>query len=96
MLIVSRVLVDVRDLLMHLPLNTPAQRRIELGQIADFHVVGQAPRLPCLPNQESAGAAPALQLSVTKIDNYFSSSLRYFSASMAAAQPDPAAVTAWR
>jgi hypothetical protein len=49
-----------------------------------------------LPNQESAGDAPALQFSVTEIDNQFSSSLKYFSASMAAAQPDPAAVTACR
>ena len=30
------MLVDVRDLLVHVTLNAPAQRRIKLGQIANL------------------------------------------------------------
>jgi hypothetical protein len=38
-LIVGRVLDDVPDFLMHVPLHAAAQRRVELSKVADFHSV---------------------------------------------------------
>ena len=37
MLIVGRVVVDVRDLLVDVPFHAAAQRRIELRQITELH-----------------------------------------------------------
>src|SRR5438046_8138750 len=87
------VIVDVGHLLVDVPFHPSAEGRIKLSEIADlhFHVVGHSLRLR---HEDSPGAAPALQLLPAKIDNYFSRPLKYFSASMAAAQPEPAAVTA--
>ena len=44
-LIVGRVLADIRDLLVYVTFNTTAQRRIKLRQIADFQCIADF-RLP--------------------------------------------------
>ena len=41
-LIVGRVLADIRDLLVYVTFNATAQRRIKLRQIADFQGIGSA------------------------------------------------------
>src|SRR6266513_1433919 len=68
--------LNVRDLFVHIPLHSPAQRRIELRQIAKLHLL-----------------AVALRATLWSLSRHFSSELKYRSASMAAAQPAPAAVT---
>ena len=65
---------------MHVPFHSAAERRIELGEIADFH------RRDILTTSRSRREA--------SVRDYPFSALRYFSASIAAAQPEPAAVIA--
>src|SRR5438093_10552023 len=84
-----RVLVDVCNLLVQISLYAAAKRRIKLGQIADFHA--------CLviPSEvEESLALSILSRFAGQDQECDSNSLRYLSASIAAAQPEPAAVTA--
>ena len=104
MLIVGRVVVDVRDLLVDVPFHAAAQRRIELRQITELHacfIISSESRDPyslILCSRGSVGRSrdclDSAQHDRNQVVNQGSSSLKYFSASMAAAQPDPAAVTA--
>ena len=105
MLIVGRVVVDVRDLLVDVPFHAAAQRRIELRQITELHawfvISSESREIPyslILCSRGSLGrlidCLDSAQHDRNQVVNQGSSSLKYFSASMAAAQPDPAAVTA--
>jgi hypothetical protein len=70
MLIPGGMGLNVSDLLVKIPLNPAAARRVKLRQVTNLQI-GRA-----------SGAA------------YLLRALKYFSASIAAAQPDPAAVIA--
>ena len=97
MLIVGRVSANVRDLLVYVTFNATAQWRIKLRQIANLQGIVNF-RLPIADLRDAAMIATsspaALGNRQLAIGNQFSNSLRYFSASIAATQPDPAAVTA--
>src|SRR5947208_3572941 len=77
-LVVWRIPFDVRDLFVHVALHPTAQWRVKLREIANFHGCFVIP----------SEVEESLTVVRRKIDNYSSSSLRYFSASIAAAQPE--------
>src|SRR3954466_15881034 len=65
-LVLRRFVLNERDLLMDVAFYAATERRIELRQIANFHllsgVVGQARRLPMV---KTAGDAPTLRFCST-------------------------------
>jgi len=104
-LVPVRVPVDVTNLLVKITLHASAYRRIKLSQVADLHVfvipneaqrsrgippnnLTVLPRDPSTPLRMTTGAR---RLQGQSCD---CSSLKYFSACSAAAQPIPAAVMA--
>ena len=87
MFIVGRAL-DVADLLVHIALHTAAERRIKLREITKLQTlilskIRKAPIRLCFGAHVSRFPKESVY-----------NPLKYFSASIAAAQPDPAAVTA--
>ena len=90
MFIVRRAL-DIADLLVHIALHTAAQRRIKLREITKLQTL-------ILSKTRSAQRRCRLCFWGAHVSRFPEKSvyspLKYFSASIAAAQPDPAAVTA--
>ena len=87
MLIVRRAL-DIADFLVHIALHTAAERRIKLREITKLQTL-------ILSKIRSAKRRPCFGAHVSRFPEESAyNPLKYFSASIAAAQPDPAAVTA--
>ena len=89
MFIVRRAL-DIANLLVYVALYTAAERRIKLREITKLQTVILSKIRSAKPR-----IASALELAFPAFKRKsVYNRLKYFSASIAAAQPDPAAVTA--
>ena len=64
-LVAGRLSVDVIDLLMKIPLHAAAYRRIELGEVADLHGIGDL-RLPIADLREAAMIATSSPASLSR------------------------------
>ena len=106
MRVIMGIIADVRNFFVNVPFYSSAQRRVKLSQVADFHVFvmlseAEASLIAAARCSEKVrDSSTPLGMTrkgddcATRNQECDSSSLRYFSASMAAAQPEPAAVTA--
>ena len=93
--------LNVPDLLMNIALHSAAQRRIELRQITNFQAlvlktVRAAKRGYRLCRIEQCSERSHISRFPQESGYNPHNPLKYFSASIAAAQPDPAAVIACR
>ena len=89
MFIVGRAL-DVADLLVHIALHTATERRIKLREITKLQTLILSKIRSAKRRYRLCFGAHVSRFPEESVYN----PLKYFSASIAAAQPDPAAVTA--